>query len=84
MLLGCISGHVARKPNAHDMPLRVPPLCGRPGATHSADTSVIVQACLNPIVDEYSPCLSRHSVYRATQRGVHVYDVHIHEFGPVM
>jgi hypothetical protein len=43
VLLGGISGHVARKTSAHDMPFSVSPLCRRPGAIQSADTSAIVQ-----------------------------------------
>jgi hypothetical protein len=43
MLDAHVSGHMARKPSAHDMPFSVSPLYRRPGATHSADTSAIVQ-----------------------------------------
>jgi hypothetical protein len=76
VLFGCISRHVPRKPSAQDMPFSVSPPCRRPGATHSADTSAIVQTCCLE-----SPCLSRHYVHRVTHRGVHN-NLHMHGFRP--
>jgi hypothetical protein len=56
------------------MAFSVSPLSRRPGATHYADTNEIVLAQPNV---EYSQCLSRHDVNRATHRGVH--NVHMHQ-----